>query len=133
MLLLRFFPRPVSTVSVFPVCKIPSLSTWSRIRATSFNKQLRKSDESKEAWTRVLQRGVCDVATDLGAVRNINYDTLRLARVRLDAFCCIAFRKYFHSLPVDAITLILYTDGSPQWRGVELLASTVDIFVPGIR
>ena len=118
-------------VSFVPFSKVASLSVWSRIHATWYNKQLRKSGESKEAWTRVLQRGVKDEKTDLSEVRSINYDTLRLARVRLDAFCCLAYRKFFHSLDVGTTTLILFTDGSPQWRGVELLASTVEVCAPG--
>ena len=43
----------------------------------------------------------------------------------------LLWRSYLHGLNVEGIDLYLYTDGSPQWRGVELIASTLDIRVPG--
>ena len=35
-----------------------------------------------------------------------------------------------HSLNIDTVDLYLYSDGSPQWRGVELLASSIDVRIP---
>ena len=129
-----WFSKPI-----FPTVPVPSniyvfyrLIGQLRIEATSYNKNLRSAPESKEAWAKVLQRGLRDASETLD-VRNINYDTLRLGRVRLDAMCCAAWRKYYHSLAVEVLDVYLYSDGSPQWRGVELLASTMDIRIPGTR
>ena len=104
----------------------------SRIEATKYNKNLRSAPESKAAWARVLQRGMDASARPLDA-RDINYDTLRLARIRLHAFCCLLWRVFFHGLDTDIVDLYLYSDGSPQWRGVEMLASSFDIRIPGTR
>ena len=98
----------------------------SRIEATGFNKQLRTAAESKAAWSKVLQRGLSTGSDQLSDVRDINYDTLRLSRVRLDAFNMLLSRLFIHDQNYDSMDLCLYTDGSPQYRGVELLASTLD-------
>jgi hypothetical protein len=102
-----------------------------RIDATSTLKQLRKAPLSKVAWARVLTRAipVDNAPLHLENAKTVNYETLRLGRVRLDAFCMLVFRKFFHSINMHSLSLHLFSDGSPQWRGVELLASSFDLFV----
>ena len=81
--------------------------------------------ESKEAWARILEKGLpAEFAHLTLDATEINYKTLRLARVRFDAFSCLLWRMFFDSLDWDRVDIFLYTDGSPQWRGVELLASS---------
>ena len=78
----------------------------------------------------MLQRGQTDPEEILD-VRNVGYDVLRLARVRLHAVECLLWRLFFHSQNVESVDLILFSDGSPQWRGVEMLASSFLIRIPG--
>jgi len=85
----------------------------SRIQATSYSKSLRSAPQAKDAWAKVLQRGQTDPEEILD-VRNVGYDVLRLARVRLHAVECLLWRLFFHQQNVESVDLILFSDGSPQ-------------------
>ena len=89
-------------------------------------KQLRSADDSKKAWSRILERGLPESVRQEYKldVKTINYDTLRLGRVRLDAFCMELWRQLFHKFKAAGVRIYLFTDGSPQWRGVELRPRT---------
>ena len=99
-----------------------------RLDAIRYSKSLRSAPQAKDAWARVIARGQED-PSQLQDVREVNYETLRLARVRLHAFQCS--ETFFHSQQTDVIDLIIFSDGSPQWRGVEMLASSFDLRIPG--
>ena len=57
-----------------------------------------------------------------------NYEVLRRARVRLDATCLLLFRMYWRTLQHESIWIGIFCDASPQFRGVELFASSFDMF-----
>ena len=54
---------------------------------------------------------------------------VRRARVRLDCVACLLWRAFFAQTDLSQLHLILYIDGSPQRRGVELFAASVDVIV----
>ena len=47
--------------------------------------------------------------------------------MRLDIVGMLSLRHFFGTLDLDTVFLYLFIDGSPQRRGVELFASTLDI------
>ena len=100
----------------------------SRLDATRYGKSLRQAPDACEAWGRVLQRGQDDPILD---AREVGYNVLRLARVRLHAMQCLLWRQFFSMHVADDIDLVIFSDGSPQWRGVEMLASSFDLRVFG--
>ena len=65
-----------------------------RLDATRYSKNLRSAPQAKDAWARVLARGQED-PSQLLDVREVNYSTLRLAKVRLHAFQCLLWRLFF--------------------------------------
>ena len=58
-------------------------------------------------------------------------EILRQARCRIDAMAMQGFRAYWKDLVdndrVDAVNL--WIDGSPQWRGVEMFAGSLEVWV----
>ena len=58
-------------------------------------------------------------------------EILRKGRVRLDATHSLLMRKYLNGarLAGDIVWLFLYVDSSPQWRGIELYATTAYIYI----
>jgi hypothetical protein len=71
------------------------------------------------------ERGLMDT------LEKINLETLRQARVRTDVVSMLAFRRFWKSLEGTAVNIYLFVDGSPQRRGLELFASTMDVIFPG--
>ena len=55
------------------------------------------------------------------------------SRVRLDCTALLLHRSWWSGLDEarSAVSLHLFTDSSPQWRGVELSACSVDIVLRG--
>ena len=70
-------------------------------------------------------------ATTMGLV-HASSDIIRKGRVRLDLLALLLWRKVFRSFDPDHVSVHLFSDGSPQWRGLELFASIADIFYRGI-
>ncbi len=95
--------------------------------ATRFLQNIRDVPSARGSWDRLLSR-LHGVPTDLpNAGTDLQYSTLRKSRVRFDCICMAMFAVWFAaSFPVGA-GIHIWTDGSPQWRGVELFASTFDI------
>ena len=56
-------------------------------------------------------------------------EQLRVARVRIDVMALKAWRRFFDKITNYKVQL--YLDASPQWRGVNLYASTYDLRVGG--
>lgn len=54
---------------------------------------------------------------------------LRQARVRLDCVCMNLFRLFWASLCITLVDIYLFADGSPQWRGLELFAASMDLHI----
>lgn len=126
------------------VAKLPTVKLQSRevaacaavqwIAATMDLKAIRKKSRAKAAWARLFTKGKAIEAKRLEeAAGNTNYEQLRTWRVRLDITCMVLFRKYLASFVIDDLDIFLYTDGSPQWKGLEMIASTMDMVASGAQ
>ena len=60
---------------------------------------------------------------------NWNYESLRRARINLDATCSLLHRAYWLMFPIQLVFMNLYIDASPQWKGIELFAASWDFVV----
>ena len=58
---------------------------------------------------------------------------LRKARVRLDAMTLLWWQEWFGTILLEDINFVVYIDGSPQRRGLELYAASVDVIYTGPR
>ena len=70
------------------------------------------------------------VTSVLGILRPANMQVLRSARIRLDVVACNLFRKVWSELVPDTINIYLYLDSSPQVRGEELFALSIELRDP---
>ena len=67
----------------------------------------------------------------LASLEKVGRDTLRCARVRLDALA-MKIERHNHTIMFSNIiqpNFHIYTDASPQWRGAELLATVIETFL----
>merc|ERR1712012_1038342 len=74
-------------------------------------------------FARRLGVSVTDITKDLP---NISYETLRHARIGIDSVAPMLTRSLFASFGIN-IDIYIWHDASPQWRGIELLAPTVEV------
>ena len=64
---------------------------------------------------------------------DINYETLRRARVHLDMTVNVMFRFAFKGFDFETTWFYLFADASPQHLGVELYAASFETFTFGLR
>jgi hypothetical protein len=107
------------------------------VRASLDSKSLRRTPNSLKACSRLFARVVQESHYELQArVPTVNYETLRRARVRLDVLGMMITRRWvehiFESVPMHKVGFYVFIDASPQWRGLELLATSVDISEAGV-
>mgnify|MGYP000223133220 CR=1 FL=1 len=102
------------------------------IDATSYIKNLKETGVAALAWGKVLlkpkrkPKALVDIL-DPKKIANIN--VLRQARVRLDVVAMLVYRLAYASLA--APSFYLWTDSSPPWKGLELCASSFDVYECG--
>ena len=60
-----------------------------------------------------------------------NYETLRKARVHLDAAAMVVFRHFWRTLTLSSLWISIMVDASPQGLGTELYAASFDIMFMG--
>jgi hypothetical protein len=103
------------------------------IHATRFQKQLRNVKDVYAAWTKIMKRRFRLTDEQIAAEHeHVCYTQLRKARVRLDSVAMLLFRCFFAGLTVaTSYNIYLFTDGSPQWRGTELFATSFDLITTG--
>jgi hypothetical protein len=58
-----------------------------------------------------------------------NYESLRRARVTLDATCCLCFQEFWKTLRWDNCYIYVWIDANPQWKGQELFAGSFDLII----
>ena len=61
-----------------------------------------------------------------------NYESLRRARVTLDGTCCRLFQLFWATLDPADVVIFVWIDSSPQWKGQELFAATMDLIIGGM-
>lgn len=102
------------------------------LEATMHIKDIKKIGAATTAFARVFARSSKSSVHEL--TKNlvcVPAEVLRRARVRLDCLAMLLFRKLWAQMCQDnmaGLSVYLFTDASPQWRGLEMYASTVDIF-----
>jgi hypothetical protein len=100
--------------------------------ASSYLLDAQKCKAASEAFARVMTRRATMTAGNLIAITDyVHHDTLRKARVRLDVVSMLLFRKFFASLDSSKIFMYIFCDASPQWRGAELFAATMELVSVG--
>lgn len=61
----------------------------------------------------------------------VHKEVLRRSRVRLDCVAMLLFRRFWATLmdtvEEHQVNLYLFADASPQWRGLEMYASSFDL------
>lgn len=106
--------------------------TW--LEATAHLKDAKKVLPAARAFAKVFAK-CSDVPVHLLTtnLKAIPAELLRRARVRLDCTAMLLSRRLWSSLcdhkgldGSSAPSVYLFTDASPQWRGLELFASTAD-------
>ena len=70
----------------------------------------------------------CDVSEVMGSTRRALFETLRRARIRLDAFASLVSRQWWRVILGSSISIFLYVDSSPQLRGEDMFASSFEIW-----
>ena len=63
----------------------------------------------------------------------VSPSTLQRSRVRVDCLAMFVFQKFLLASlkQLGTADFYLYCDGSPQWRGVEVFASSMDVIIDG--
>ena len=82
---------------------------------------------SKDDFARVFSRDPAVRAQLRQDATHINPEVLRKARVRLDCMSMLLTRALMDHLDFSSVSMYLFVDGSPQWRGWELYATTLDV------
>ena len=110
---------------------IPVESVLDWVAATSFNKDIKDSDLSAEAWAKLLTRNRTESSEELlESMTRCGRDLIRKARVRLDCMCMLLWRAFFslHGLTQE-LQINLTCDASPQGLGQELFAAAFDYYL----
>lgn len=107
-----------------------SLLEW--LDASSFIKDIHKIGDVAESFARVFSHcSGMPVAKIMSGMRTVHAEILRRSRVRLDCVAMLLFRRLWASTmgTVDErqINLYIFADASPQWRGLEMYASSFDM------
>lgn len=64
---------------------------------------------------------------------SVSASLLKLSRVRLDCAANLLHRAWWSEVSkLSDVSVHIFCDSSPQWRGVELFATTVDFVVDGV-
>ena len=113
--------------------QVPVKKVMRWVQAASFLKSTKKIKEAAVAFSLALQEDANDddaaVALAQGSAKC--REILRQARCRIDAMAMQGFRAYWKDL-VDngrVTAANLWIGGSPQWRGVEMFAGSLEVWV----
>lgn len=96
-------------------------------------KQQRHAGKSVVKFAKLLsaQSGV-DANQLVGDLKRTSGKLLVKSRIRIDCAANLAHRAWWSQVrQSEDISIHIFCDASPQWRGVELFATTVDIIVDG--
>ena len=104
----------------------PFLELLDWIRATAMLKQVKMTSAAVAAWNKIHARHCRDLdQAKFG--RSVSFSVLVKARTRLDIVCMLGARAIFSKERFVDVDVYSYTGASPQWRGTELQASSMDI------
>jgi hypothetical protein len=106
------------------------------LEASAFVKDSKKSFLAARAFARLFARGGRHKYLDLvDGLKLVHREVLRQGRVRRDAAAMLLHRTWFHEVLAgmagQRVACYVFTDASPQWRGSELCATSMDTLVLG--
>ena len=63
-------------------------------------------------------------------VQHVSASVVYKARIRADCVAMLVWRTVLQDLSVrqPGVNFYIFIDGSPQWRGLEMMASTLDVY-----
>lgn len=100
--------------------------------ASQHIRNLRKVGFAAIPYARIIARSTGLAPEQLTSqIRYIGYETLRIARLRADMVAMLLFRKFWSqtmAMAEGSTNVYIFCDASPTWRGVELWASSFDLF-----
>ena len=103
------------------------------IGATMHIKNVGKSANAAKGWARLFgygMKGQVSSGALLRALQHVSIRLLRDAGIKLDCTAMVIFRSFFAALRASIdeheLHIYVYADASPQWRGLELLASSFE-------
>ena len=103
--------------------------------ATSYLKDVRQARAAAKAFAPLFSRSSGKSSLELmHHLPSCASELLRRGRVRLDCVSMLLHRRLWVSMVTERlenIAIYLFTDASPQWRGIELFASSYDVSVNG--
>lgn len=96
-------------------------------------KQQRKAGLALTCFTGLLSdSGVANAEELVARVKNAGGTLLVKSRVTLDCTANLLHRQWWASICTEAgVSVHIFCDASPQWRGIELFATSVDFIVGG--
>jgi len=102
------------------------------VDASAYLRDLRKSFAAASSFARVFAHtGLVEHAKLIAALPIVSSELLRQARIRVDIVAMFVFRRWFASLrkspDAGRVVIHLYCDASPQWRGLEMFASSFEL------
>lgn len=103
------------------------------LSATTVVREVRKVHSAATIFGKIFARR-CNISLHdlVGDRPRVGYETLRQARVRGDVVSMLFHRRFWRHISSTA-QVFLYADASPQWRGLELFAATMEIWDQGGR
>ena len=111
---------------------MPSVALERTLRLLRHSKSvihLHKLDESIRTAASVLALDLGVDAADLISKKGYNKEVVRKARVKFDILAMHIWGAFFGQLDLELVDIFLFVDGSPQYRGKELFAASMDVFI----
>lgn len=112
-------------------CQPDLVLEW--LEASRFVRDVRRAGEAAKAFAPLFARVAKMSRSELlGNLQTVHAEVLRRSRVRLDCVAMLLFRRLWASLlgtiGHHQVNIYMYADASPQWRGLELYASSFEVF-----
>ena len=105
------------------------------LEASKFISDQKRTQDAAKAFAALFARGKETTAEEMMTdLEKVSMTVLRQARVRADACAMLLWRNFFRQISdiFTSANIHLYCDGSPQWRGRELYASSIDIIIDDV-
>eukprot|EP00959_Pyramimonas_sp_CCMP1952_P369506 7739708-Pyramimonas_sp.AAC.1 len=104
------------------------------VSTTQYLKDIKFAHEAAESFAKLLGRKAALSQRELtDALDYVNRDTLRKALVRIDSIACLCFRDLFKSPAPGTLITYIFADGSPQRRGLEMVAASFGLIAGSLQ
>ena len=104
------------------------------VEFSSFITDVKQTLDAAKAAAKLFARGGAGTREELSArLIKVGMRLVRQARVRVDAVAMLCTAKVLEEAMthISSMHVYMFCDGSPQWRGLELYASTFDFIIAG--